>query len=267
MARFGYIRSFGDVGEHDLTLSATDREHFKGLMMRLGEISSPGSGASKVLQVCARVVKDEAAWTEGTLRVNFVGEGPFNTRIEFLSDSAGLVERLFPAIKFHVPLSEFTSVAEKTPHLIAPLRVLTSTPKKLAILGSVEEARASSRTPRISDESIRSIPPAGSIPPPASMQLLGNRQQRTEEAVSDGPRSDRATIPGSPPSGLLRAILPGGAAPGTVPPPTRRAAPTEMAALTESDRQDITPRPTGTDEPTVKKAEEADFLLSLDDLE
>lgn len=322
MASFGYIRTCEDVLEHDLEKAATDRTHFKALVAHLAEIATPNSGAGKVLAVCARVIKDEMSWADGTLRINLTNEGT-STKVEVLSDSAGLVERLFPAFTFRVPLREFATLVEKSPKVVAPFEVLSVSTKKLSLTGTCtngvnppttsdddvslddsensfpkrdeflgstelgvapppkrtdqatlpperlptmqfERVEAPRPKPAMPETPTRAMPavkiPAASQPPRAIQEPLPAAPARpkarniAELGDDEFPNSERLTLPGEPPSGLIKESRDTVA---TVPPPTRR--------LTKEQEAKILDQPAS----TARGASDNDEInaLSLDDLE
>lgn len=139
MATFAHIARCAEIGDEHFASAAADRASFGNLVGRLAHLATPGNGAVKLLLACARVVRDKSPWIEGFLRVKLVARGD-TTKLEVMSEEEGVVEPLFPPFFVNVPLTEFSTIADKTPHLLAPLLVVWSAPTKLTLTGdSVKE--------------------------------------------------------------------------------------------------------------------------------
>jgi hypothetical protein len=138
-----------DLGEADIVRAVVDREHTKALLTHLVTCSAPNTGVAKALLVFARMATTACDWIDGDLAIEMVPVDG-STRVDVATElGGGLRERVFAPMVFQVPLEEFTRAIERVPHMVAPLRVGTKTPQRIALVASAVVRRTSLPPPPI----------------------------------------------------------------------------------------------------------------------
>src|SRR6185295_18733054 len=75
----------------------------------------------KILMAIARLVGQD--WVEGELRIELSGDETSTTLMMLCEYGVGIRERMFPAMRFQVPLDEFERALELAPQLVLPLKI------------------------------------------------------------------------------------------------------------------------------------------------
>jgi hypothetical protein len=138
-----------DLREEDIAKAIETRESTRDLLARMAQVSSPDTGAAKVLLVLARMATTACAWLDGGLRVD-LSTRQERTRVDVTTDlGGGLQERALPSIELAAPLGEFLRAIERVPRLVAPLVVARKSDAKLVLTASAQIRRTSIPPPPI----------------------------------------------------------------------------------------------------------------------
>ncbi|HEY1691976.1 MAG TPA: hypothetical protein VGG39_07430 [Polyangiaceae bacterium] len=215
-----------DLQAQDVVDAVGSRDSARALLEHLARVSAPDTGVAKVLLVFARMATTACDWLDGDLTIDLQAEGNA-TRADVTTDlGGGLRERAFAPLLFHAPLVEFARAIERVPHMVAPLAVRGSTPKRVLLSATALTRRTS-------------IPPAPvaiapenlfvRVPPPAP---TGATQPERDEpslpviaAASPAARGARPAVHEAQPD--LHDVLPA-AQPPAAPSPTSSLPPKDV---------------------------------------
>jgi hypothetical protein len=160
-----------DMTIEDADAACASREAFTSLVQRLAQVSAPNTGAASILIALARLASTACEWIDGDLSIELL-DGEDCTEIGVMTDlGAGMRERLFPPVRLNAPLAELTAALAAKPGLVGALTVHRRSWKRVT-LGASEQARWSSRPPRISEASlvaVRAPVPKAPVKRPPSM--------------------------------------------------------------------------------------------------
>ncbi len=162
---YGVITRCLDLQEAHIAGAVSDRQATRELLERLAAVSVPNTGAAKALLVYARLGTTACDWLDGDLAVDLV-EDDGGTRVETSTElGGGMRERLFAPVRFDAPLAEFARAITRVPHMVAPLTVRSSTPRRVRLSASAAVRRTTAPPPpvEISAESLFLALP-GAIP-------------------------------------------------------------------------------------------------------
>jgi hypothetical protein len=123
----------------DLDAAARSQERCAELLVRLADVSQPGSGSANVLWVFSRIASTECTWLEGDLVVELFEEDD-GLRVRVLEDVGGLRERVLPPVTFRAPLSELVEAIEDIPERLGDLRMEVVSARCVLLLSSLEES-------------------------------------------------------------------------------------------------------------------------------
>jgi hypothetical protein len=101
--------------------AASSSSELRALLKRVAEIARPGEDCPKILIALARLVGQD--WVEGELRVELSGDDESTTLIVLCEHGIGIRERMFPRVRFRVPLDEFERALKREPQLVLPLMI------------------------------------------------------------------------------------------------------------------------------------------------
>ncbi|HEY6460808.1 MAG TPA: hypothetical protein VIY73_11680, partial [Polyangiaceae bacterium] len=122
-----------DLQAQDVVDAVVARDSARALLEHLARVSAPDTGVAKVLLVFARMATTACDWLDGDLTIDLQLDGN-GTRVDVTTDlGGGLRERVFAPLLFHAPLVEFARAIERVPHMVAPLAVRGSTPKRVLL--------------------------------------------------------------------------------------------------------------------------------------
>jgi hypothetical protein len=164
--RFAHIARCLDVREADFTEALRERSSTLALLGHLASISSPNTGAAKVLLAYARMATTACDWIDGDLSIEVVG-GEDATVIEATTDlGGGLRERLFAPFTFRAPMEEFARAIDRVPHMIVPLVMRARSSGRLSLSATAAVRRTSAPPPpiEISAESLFVHPASSALP-------------------------------------------------------------------------------------------------------
>jgi hypothetical protein len=143
---FDHIARCLDLQERDIVAAIATRVRTKALLAHLAAISAPDTGVAKALLVLSRMATTACDWIDGDLFLELIAAGD-RTRVEAVTElGGGLRERVFPSMVFQAPLDEFGRAIARVSHMIAPLRVRTTSAQRIT-LGATEVARRTSLPP------------------------------------------------------------------------------------------------------------------------
>jgi hypothetical protein len=153
---YAHIKRCFDVTNDDIVAATESRETTLDLLLHLAAVSQPDTGAPKVVLVFAMMATAACEWLDGALRVDLKAAAS-KTQIDVTSElGGGLLERVFPTLRFDVEIGELSRTIGRAEKRIAPLRVLSSTGTHI-VLGATEAERRSTMPPqgvRIADDHI-----------------------------------------------------------------------------------------------------------------
>jgi hypothetical protein len=138
---YGAIRSCLDVTDRDFELALASVRSFNdpsprqksfALLRRMAEVAKPNAGAPRLLTLLARIAKRD--WLEGELTVRLIGDTELSV-LELLVNDGASAERVLGPLRIDVPLDEFVREVEKSRALLAPLRALECTPRRVELRG------------------------------------------------------------------------------------------------------------------------------------
>jgi hypothetical protein len=172
---FAHLARCLDLQEQDVIDSIGTRERTRALLNHLAARSAPNTGVAKVLIVFARMATTACDWLDGDLTIELRSESD-GTAIETATElGGGLRERVFAPIAFGAPISEFQRAIDRVPHMIAPLSVRASGPRRV-VLTATEAVRQTTIPPpiEIASESlyVRASGPAPAPGPAPSEEAL-----------------------------------------------------------------------------------------------
>jgi hypothetical protein len=199
---FAAITRCFELTEDAIADAAESRDGTRALLEHMARVSSPDSGAAKVLLLLARLATTAASeWMDGDLYVEIIGDGQI-TAIELTSDlGGGMRERLFQPVRFKAPLDEFTRAIDRVPHMLNPLAVSMKSSARVT-LSVMEAVRRSTKPPpwiKIADDSVFVIPKAP-VPPreieerPIALPLISPGLPRVITEAK-APRKQRSARP------------------------------------------------------------------------
>lgn len=117
------VRSFNDP---------SPRQKSFALLRRMAEVAKPSAGAPRLLALLARIAKRD--WLEGELTVRLIGDSELSV-LELLVNDGASAERVLGPLRIDVPLDEFVREVEKSRALLAPLRAVECTPRRVELRG------------------------------------------------------------------------------------------------------------------------------------
>ena len=165
--------------EHAKQAAGSSAE-IRALLKRVAQIARPGEGCPKVLMAIARLVGQD--WIEGELRVELSGDEASTTVIVMCEYGVGICERLFPMVRFEVPLDEFERALELAPHLVLPLKITDEAGKLILTPLLTPEKRGDMAPPELEldEASLGEEERTTAPPPPDELQVV-------DEAMPEGP--------------------------------------------------------------------------------
>jgi hypothetical protein len=153
---YAHIKRCFDVTNDDIVAAVESRAKTLELLRHLASVSQPDTGAPKVVLVFAMMATAACEWLDGALRIDLKSAAT-KTHVDVTSElGGGLLERVFPTLRFDVELGELSRTIGRAEKRIAPLRVLSSTATHI-VLGATEAERRSTMPPhgvRIADDHI-----------------------------------------------------------------------------------------------------------------
>lgn len=170
--------------EHAKQAAGSSAE-IRALLKHVAEIARPGEGCPKILMAIARLVGQD--WIDGELRVELSGDEASTTVIVMCEHGVGIRERLFPVVRFGVPLDEFQRALELAPHLVLPLKV-TEEPGKLVLTPLLTPEKRGDAAPRefeLEPASLAEEERSTAPPPPGELQVVDEAVPE-EVAFSNG---------------------------------------------------------------------------------
>jgi hypothetical protein len=146
---YGVITRCLELQETHIADAVGERHSTRALLERLAVVSVPNSGVAKALLVYARLGTTACDWIDGDLAVDLV-EDDGGTRIETSTElGGGMGERLFKPMRFDAPLAEFARAIARVPHMIAPLTIRSSTPRRIRLSASAAVRRTTAPPPPV----------------------------------------------------------------------------------------------------------------------
>jgi hypothetical protein len=165
--KFEHIARCMDLQEHDLIEAIDARGKTKALLAHLAAVSSPDTGAAKVLLVLSRMATTACSWIDGDLCVDLLADAD-TTVIEVATElGGGLRERLLSPMSFRAPIAEFVRAIDRVPHLVAPLSIRAKSPRRVSLTATEALRRTTLPPPPIEIASDSLFEPA---PPPEAPQ-------------------------------------------------------------------------------------------------
>ncbi len=194
---YAHIKRCFDVTNDDMVAAVESRGATLALLRHLATVSQPDTGAPKVVLVFAMMATVACDWLDGALRVDLKAAGT-KTLIDVTSElGAGLLERVFPTLRFDVEIGELSRTIGRAEKRIAPLRVLSSTTTHI-VLGATEAERRSTMPPqgiRIADDHIFQTTSLRAAKVPAVERAEPALPIIEPKAPSIGPKRKKSTGP------------------------------------------------------------------------
>jgi hypothetical protein len=160
--------------------AASSSTEIRMLLKRVAEIARPGEGCPKILMAIARLVGQD--WVEGELRVELSGDDESTCLMILCEYGVGIRERMFPMVRFRVPLDEFERALELAPQLVLPLKITDETGKLVLTPLLTPEERIHAEAPpefEVDQASLGEEERTTAPPPPDELQVV-------DEAVPEG---------------------------------------------------------------------------------